>query len=128
MLLATLARLAFPSWAFFDRIGTRATLELRPAGSAAWRPAFTAAPRRWWHVVWHPEGTRTLLAQGVVERVVAEHAGERPATAATAAQLDRLLAACAAGDVRPCAWRIVVAEPDGAHAVLRDGVVPDGAA
>ena len=36
-----------------------------------------------------------------------------------------LLAACAAGDARPCAWRIVVAEPDGTHAVLRDGVVPD---
>jgi hypothetical protein len=124
MLLATLARLLLPSWAFFDRVGARAVLELRPAGAhdAAWRPALHAAPRRWWHVVWHPDGTAVLAAQDVVDRAAAEACDERPATPATRDQLTRLASACAP-EAGAWAWRVVVQEPDGAAAAVLDGTV-----
>lgn len=127
MLLATLARLVFPSWAFFDRLGEPAALELRPDGATAWLPAVVPVPRRWWHVVWHPAGTRTLAAQGVVERAVAEHDGRLPATAATAVQLERLAAALAR-PIGRCDWRLVVVRGDGTIATLRTGRVTPGTA
>jgi hypothetical protein len=124
VLLSTLGRLLVPSWAFFDRVGTRAVLELRPldAHAAAWRPALHAARRRWWHVLWHPEGTRTLAAQDVVERAVAERCGERPVTPATAVQLTQL-AAAGAPAAGAWAWRVVVHDTTGEVDTLLDGTV-----
>lgn len=124
MLVTTLARLLLPSWAFFDRVGARAVLELRPHGApdAAWRSALHAAPRRWWHVVWHPDGTAVLAAQDVVERAAAEASDERPATPATRDQLTRLAAACAPS-AGAWAWRVRVHAPDGATSDVLHGTV-----
>jgi len=48
------------------------TLQLRllPGGeaSAPWLGVVRPVPRRWWHVVFNPAGTRTLAAQTLVER------------------------------------------------------------
>ena len=48
------------------------TLQLRrlPAGEVAapWIGVIRPMPRRWWHVLFNPAGTRTLAAQTLVER------------------------------------------------------------
>ncbi|WP_396201565.1 hypothetical protein [Gemmatimonas sp.] len=69
---STLLRQLFPSWEFFDEARLPPTLQLRllPRGDAPapWLRVVQPLPRRWWHVVFNPAGTRTLAAQTLVER------------------------------------------------------------
>ena len=73
LLLSTLLRLLFPSWAFFDVATATPELEVRrapPDGEAgAWQRAVRVAPRQWWHLLWNPSGTRALAEQALVERL-----------------------------------------------------------
>jgi hypothetical protein len=73
--LHTLARLLFPSWAFFDIHASPPSLEIRRSASngdgGAWRPAFAAPDRRWWHVLFNPLGTQVLWYQTQIERFCA---------------------------------------------------------
>ncbi len=72
---STLARLLFPSWAFFDVHASAPRLEIRqPAsdgGTGEWQLAFVAPTRRWWHVVFNPGGTQVLWYQTQIERFCA---------------------------------------------------------
>lgn len=115
MLAATLLRLCLPSWAFFDRVGHPPLLEVRaPAAegdASGWRPAFAAPRRRWWHLLWAPDATRTLLLQTLVERAQAETDEATPAVRTTRRQLGAVAAAAARAidpaDDRRWQWRVV---------------------
>jgi len=80
---STLLRQLFPSWEFFDVARLPPTLQFRLlSGSdteAPWLGVVRLLPRRWWHVVFNPAGTRTLAAQTLVERWYTElvDAGEQ---------------------------------------------------
>lgn len=69
--LAALLRLCFPSWAFFELPSAPPTLEIRPCpdGNApgAWVSALRVPPRHWWQTLIHPDGTRILASQALVE-------------------------------------------------------------
>jgi hypothetical protein len=69
---STLLRQLFPSWEFFDVARLPPTLQLRllpvEGPAAAWLDVVVPSARRWWHVLFNPEGTRTLAAQTLVER------------------------------------------------------------
>jgi hypothetical protein len=134
-MLATLLRLSFPSWAFFDRVGTPPRLELRRVDDDgrgdAWRPAIAVSGRRWWHVLWHPRGTRTLAAQVAVERWHATlddgDAADRRERVRAHATAHALAAACAAAMPDATAgstWRLRLVEgTDAGTRLLHDGRV-----
>lgn len=87
--LSTLARLLFPSWAFFDVHASPPSLEIRRSASngdiGEWQPAYTAPDRRWWHVVFNPIGTQVLWYQTQVERFCANIANDDNSHAETVA-------------------------------------------
>jgi hypothetical protein len=69
---ATLLRLLFPTWAFFERPHAPPLLEVLVSatnGDAVWQPAFTSSPRRWWNLFINPLGTLVLAQQTHVERL-----------------------------------------------------------
>lgn len=78
-MLATLARLFIPSWRFFDDALTGVVLVVRvtsPDGvPGSWQQVLRPPRRRWVHLVWNPEGNRTLAAYALLERLTqdAEH-------------------------------------------------------
>lgn len=78
MLMRTLARLLFPSWAFFDTPRELPVLEIRRASTGpdvqaaeldAWMPALQHSPRAWWQLLFNAAGTRDLAAQALVHRM-----------------------------------------------------------
>lgn len=79
MVFATLARLFIPSWRFFDDALTGVVLLVRitaPDGEVGdWRQVLHPPSRRWVHLVWNPEGNRTLASYALLERLTqdAEH-------------------------------------------------------
>lgn len=72
---STLARLLFPSWAFFDVPDAPPQLEIRQdsrgAVGGSWQSAFSAPTRRWWHLLFNPMGTQVLWYQTQIERFCA---------------------------------------------------------
>jgi hypothetical protein len=76
LFLSTLARLLFPAWGFFDVATSAPRLEVRArrAGETPgpWQPAVVAAPRRFRHLLFNPDGTRVLAEQTLVDRWVSE--------------------------------------------------------
>jgi hypothetical protein len=68
-----------PSWRFFDDATTGTVLKVRVTrpGEApgAWVEVLPPPVRRPWHVLWNPEGNRTLAAYSLVERFL-QDAGE----------------------------------------------------
>jgi hypothetical protein len=127
--LAVFLRLAFPSWAFFDVAEDPPILAIRrvPAGHhhVPWVPVVVAPARRWWHVVFHPDGTRTLAAQSMVERL-ADALAESPTDIATDARFERVAALAAAavpGDWHgsPWEWRIAIGDRDDDEVIRVEG-------
>lgn len=94
-LLASLLRMFLPSWRFFDDASTGLVLKVRwtPAGGApgAWIEVLPPPVRRPWHVLWNPEGNRTLAAYSLLERFL-QDAGEDGRTAETSYALVAALA------------------------------------
>ncbi len=115
---ATLLRQLFPSWEFFDVAGVPPSLEYRllaDDGSAGpWMPAVCVPVRRWWHVLFNPEGTRALAAQTLVERWHRELTELGPHAVATASSqaLVNALVAARAGDRR---WQLRLVVQDDEH-------------
>ena len=69
---ATLLRLLFPTWAFFERPHAPPLLEVLVSatnGDTAWQPALIPSPRRWWQLFVNPLGTLVLAEQTHVERL-----------------------------------------------------------
>jgi hypothetical protein len=133
-ILAVLLRLLFPSWAFFDVAGAPPTLEVRahPPGGAPgpWMAVVRAPARRWWHLVFNPEGTRALAEQTLVERWCDElEAGgmESARESVTGALVGQLAASAAppgwrTGREAGWQYRLVVADTDRADADGADDV------
>ena len=123
---STLLRQLFPSWAFFDVTGLPPTLQVRllPSRDAAggWRNVIRPPRRRWWHVVFNPEGTQTLAAQTLVERCYTEllELGEQTPAYRESLVLVRAVAERAVADDAVAAWagcagwqlRIIVTDDD----------------
>jgi len=107
LFIATLLRLCFPSWAFFDRAGTLPELQIRRHAvdkrPVTWQSALIAPARRWWHVLSFPEGTQVLATQSLVGRYC-QAVLDSDADNAETMHLQRLVeyaAACAL----PAAWK-----------------------
>lgn|GEM_PF-2010208 len=79
---STLARLLFPSWAFFDAPTSPPLLEIRQhigiVAGGTWQSAFTAPTRRWWHLLFNPMGNQVLWYQTQIERFCASVANGVP--------------------------------------------------
>ncbi len=110
LLLSTLARLLFPAWGFFDIATSAPRLEVRARRvgetPGPWQAAVVAAPRRFRHLLFNPDGTRVLAEQTLVDRWVSEcqHAAvhkQRVAADSVSAMLTRQLAQSHV----PLAWR-----------------------
>jgi hypothetical protein len=138
-LLTTLLRLLFPSWAFFDVASAPPALEVRPRPAngepGAWRAVVQAPPRRWWHLVFNPLGTRALLQQTLVERWCDEVDGTatNELDDSTAAMTTRLLehlaegatvGAWRSGGDAGWEWRVVVREGAAVTVVAESGTRP----
>ncbi|MEN9723394.1 MAG: hypothetical protein RJB38_1380 [Pseudomonadota bacterium] len=69
-------RVLFPSWRFFESLGTTARLEIRTRhedlGWGAWRPAIKIPERGWLSWVLNPAGNRAFAEQSAVEHLVSE--------------------------------------------------------
>lgn len=104
--LSTLARLLFPSWAFFDVASTPPILEVRQCASGAstspleiWTPAFRPQSRRWWQLFFNPHGTRQLASQGIVDRMALEIENDEWVEGSVTHQLTQHVAECAVSDL-----------------------------
>jgi len=64
-------RVFVPTWRFFDRVGPRPRVFVRPAGGA-WQPALAPPPRRWAALIYNPEGNLHHADQNLVERLLHE--------------------------------------------------------
>lgn len=76
-----LFRLLFPSWAFFDAVTDVPRLEVRrtsPDSAGEWTAALQAPSRRWWNVLYHPDGTAHLAMQSAVDRLAVERESGPP--------------------------------------------------
>lgn len=110
-----LLRLLFPSWAFFDRVVSIPALEVRTFGASgvasAWHPALAAPTRGARHALVHPDGTRHLALQGLVDRLATEV--EQDDTDPVSVALVAALARHAIGTTTDATWqwRIVTAAP-----------------
>lgn len=122
-------RLLFPSWAFFDEAAAPPTLEVRRASDVGddgpWTAVVRAMPRRWWQLLFNPEGTRTLAAQTLVERLylaIANGEAESDDAITTRALVENLAETAAVHALRSGAdeglqWRIVVRTGAAEHIV-----------
>ena len=110
LLLTTLARLLFPAWGFFDVATSAPRLEVRARRDGEtpgpWQAAVVAAPRRFRHLLFNPDGTRVLAEQTLVDRWVSEciHAAEHELQVAADSVSALLTRQLAASNV-PLAWR-----------------------
>ncbi|MCC6930194.1 MAG: hypothetical protein IT359_14510 [Gemmatimonadaceae bacterium] len=72
--LVVLIRVLVPSWRFFDGLQVTPAIRVRVARAGedfgAWEPILAPAARRWWHVVWNPEGNLVLAQHALLERLL----------------------------------------------------------
>lgn len=114
------------------------SLEVRRVSNSGvvepWIMAVEPPSRRWWHVVLNPEGTRTLAAQTLVERLyLAEVNGEadsddaRTVRSLVANVGESALVGVGAHEAKlpaatPWEWRIVIRDDTGERTVVSERV------
>lgn len=63
-------RILFPTWKFFNRLGTVPELLYRMNGQVEWTPAFVKPNRTFFNLFLNPEGNLYLAKQSLVERLL----------------------------------------------------------
>jgi hypothetical protein len=78
--VVAMVRVLVPSWRFFDTVGEHPQLLARSVGAdgtgGPWRPVLEPPTRSWWNVAWHPQGNLSLARHSLLDRLLADVAGD----------------------------------------------------